>query len=910
MRLRTLSIIATIVLFSGFANAMQGAVHSMKMLTPQVGWAASQNRLFWTVDGGGNWTDITPTADSNKTIASVFFLDAWTGWVLFADDGEEPQPVFELTSTSSAGQSWSPLGRLRIPALGPNSAALSGKATIDFADTRHGWLNLGIVSSSNFELAVLLSTSDGGLNWDLALDSPGTQGTIRSANSRLVFLAGGPGDEQLFVTRDGSANWEQLSLQPPASVGKQLRPLYEAPTFRDSKDGLLPVTYFGPGMIKPALVLFATDDGGRKWTVKRVFSDLDTRYSSVAAPTTVVDSTLLMASEAPNGLLTLTAAGSTGTTVRSAPSPLGAHAQIDEMSFSTRDEGWILAHGKLIATIDGGTAWFEVTPSALKGETTSQYENRAAEILSSKGESFRNRHQPSTGEFTSADLGFDICDATTTGNMQTWWDDSPFFDAGIYIGGISRTCSNTQLSSSWVSSVESQGWGLIPLWVGPQAPCACKKTKKGCIPFKHRFTDKNAAQQGKSEADTAVAEAKTLGLGTIIYYDMEQYTQGGSCGKAVENFVGSWDEELLVNGFSGGVYGAPADAQTDWSQSYPLPDAVMISKTPKSGPPNVSIWGLSPLCDPFAKKCGQSFWLYDQRIHQYLIDQTNVSYGGVQVAKTVDFDSVDAPVATGGGKLAPVNSFQSSCTKDCTFDYTSIDYPNAKLTNALGINDVGDIVGYYYYSPTARHGFLYSNGQYTSIEYPNAAQTEAWAINDTGQIVGYYIDSNSNFFGFLYSNGQYSQISLGNNTFTVALGINDDGQIVGYYQDSAGYHGFLDNTNTGTITNIDNGTGTIVRNLNGDSIIVGLVQGGSSFLYDAVTGNFVNIDPTIYGINSSLEMVGGNTLYDYENGSQVAINYPGSTGTAAFSVNDYTEIVGNWYDTNGGQHGFLATPHQ
>jgi hypothetical protein len=105
MRLRTLSIIATIVLFSGFANAMQGALQSMKTLTPQVGWAASQNRLFWTVDGGANWTDITPTADSTKTIASVFFLDAWTGWVLFADDREEPQAVFELTSTSSAGES-------------------------------------------------------------------------------------------------------------------------------------------------------------------------------------------------------------------------------------------------------------------------------------------------------------------------------------------------------------------------------------------------------------------------------------------------------------------------------------------------------------------------------------------------------------------------------------------------------------------------------------------------------------------------------------------------------------------------------------------------------------------------------------------------------------------------------------
>jgi hypothetical protein len=35
-----------------------------------------------------------------------------------------------------------------------------------------------------------------------------------------------------------------------------------------------------------------------------------------------------------------------------------------------------------------------------------------------------------------------------------------------------------------------------------------------------------------------------------------------------------------------------------------------------------------------------------------------------------------------------------------------------------------------------------------------------------------------------------------------------------------------------------------------------------------------------------------------------------STGTGAFDVNDYGDIVGNWYDSSGGQHGFIAGVNQ
>jgi probable HAF family extracellular repeat protein len=75
-------------------------------------------------------------------------------------------------------------------------------------------------------------------------------------------------------------------------------------------------------------------------------------------------------------------------------------------------------------------------------------------------------------------------------------------------------------------------------------------------------------------------------------------------------------------------------------------------------------------------------------------------------------------------------------------------------------------------------------GTYTPIDVPGAFATVAWGINDHGQIVGYY-DTNSARRGFLYSDGIYTALpetSFGSNppAETQAFGINDHGQIVGF----------------------------------------------------------------------------------------------------------------------------------
>ena len=106
-----------------------------------------------------------------------------------------------------------------------------------------------------------------------------------------------------------------------------------------------------------------------------------------------------------------------------------------------------------------------------------------------------------------------------------------------------------------------------------------------------------------------------------------------------------------------------------------------------------------------------------------------------------------------------------------------------KGTEAVGINDAGQIVGVYFDSSGAQHGFLDSGGTYTTLNDPvsGAYDTVATGINDAGQIVGNYTDSSGTPHGFLYSGGTYTTLDdpLGTEG-TFADGINDLGQIVGY----------------------------------------------------------------------------------------------------------------------------------
>jgi probable HAF family extracellular repeat protein len=63
--------------------------------------------------------------------------------------------------------------------------------------------------------------------------------------------------------------------------------------------------------------------------------------------------------------------------------------------------------------------------------------------------------------------------------------------------------------------------------------------------------------------------------------------------------------------------------------------------------------------------------------------------------------------------------------------YRELSVPGAKQTEARGVNNRGDIVGFYAEAQDQLHGFLYASGVLTTIDVPDADWTVATDINNS-----------------------------------------------------------------------------------------------------------------------------------------------------------------------------------
>ena len=123
------------------------------------------------------------------------------------------------------------------------------------------------------------------------------------------------------------------------------------------------------------------------------------------------------------------------------------------------------------------------------------------------------------------------------------------------------------------------------------------------------------------------------------------------------------------------------------------------------------------------------------------------------------------------------------------YQYANLAYPGALLTLPNAINNGGSVVGSYFDASSNQHGFLFRDGKFYSIDVPGSTATEAMGINDFGDIVGdYQLPGPLNFHGFIRHRGEFSKLDEPNAAFgTKALAINNSGVIVGSYDDAHGY---------------------------------------------------------------------------------------------------------------------------
>lgn len=126
--------------------------------------------------------------------------------------------------------------------------------------------------------------------------------------------------------------------------------------------------------------------------------------------------------------------------------------------------------------------------------------------------------------------------------------------------------------------------------------------------------------------------------------------------------------------------------------------------------------------------------------------------------------------------------------------FTAISFPNATGTQATGINDKGDVVGLYFDTAGAQHGFSKIGKKYTSIDVKNETSAAAWGVNNAGQITVYAVNSAGNYDSFLKTGTKFKKINdpRATGSGTVAHTLNNKGDIAGtYYNSDRTIHGWL-----------------------------------------------------------------------------------------------------------------------
>jgi photosystem II stability/assembly factor-like uncharacterized protein len=577
-------------------------VRSMQQIADGVGWAADESHVVWTRDNGQQWTNITPPALSTDLIQRVFFRTAREGWLLATSDAGSELTVWR---TQDGGASWTSHAAASLPDGGSPTA-------MEFTDAAHGWVMVRLPSSANFSPGLLLTTTDGGQSWK-ALPAPPIAGALHFTSRTSGWLAGGPAGDQLYVTRDGGQRWARQIVSPPASVDRGSNAIYQLPRFRTDADGVLPVLFTGAKA--SLLATFVTSDAGATWHDKTLVAlPAGAALDGHLAASVLNADTVLVAPDQSTEVIAM-ADGVQRSFRRSGN--LTSQQAIVNVDFQSTDRGWVTSasgqcaagksqcrqEAKLFTTTDGGRTLHDVTPMV---------------------------SAPSAGVtpnvvFLSTGKGFDQCSAGTVSQMQSWWTNTPWSWANVYIGGANRGCAQPTVTSSWVHSVFTQGWRLVPTWVGPQAPgSSCT----GCSKMSTNTT--TARQQGVNEANAAANELATLGFPapSIVYYDMERYDP--TTNAAVKAFVDGWDAQLRARGHQPGVYGAGVNAASDWATIANPPQAVWIANFN-----NVDgVFGLTGLPD--------SLFANHQRLHQFQ-GPHNETWGGVTF--NIDSSRADGPVA-------------------------------------------------------------------------------------------------------------------------------------------------------------------------------------------------------------------------------------------------------------------------
>ena len=125
--------------------------------------------------------------------------------------------------------------------------------------------------------------------------------------------------------------------------------------------------------------------------------------------------------------------------------------------------------------------------------------------------------------------------------------------------------------------------------------------------------------------------------------------------------------------------------------------------------------------------------------------------------------------------------------------WTKYSDPRAgRAMRILGINDAGDIVGYYENRQGIDQAFAFYAGSKFRTMFRFSTGSVASAINERGRIVGWGTVASGATEGWLLEGTRFTNLAYPGAVSTQPSGISDSDEIVGSYEDASGKtHGFI-----------------------------------------------------------------------------------------------------------------------
>jgi hypothetical protein len=169
--------------------------------------------------------------------------------------------------------------------------------------------------------------------------------------------------------------------------------------------------------------------------------------------------------------------------------------------------------------------------------------------------------------------------------------------------------------------------------------------------------------------------------------------------------------------------------------------------------------------------------------HAYEVNQATRVYTAIKISGAVD------STATGINNNGDIVGFATDSAGN-TFSWllkgghvSTLQFPGGNTTEAFGVNDHDEIVGTYLDASNVQHGFTLKDplgtvSHWQKVDDPNGVgDTFVNGINDAGDLVGFYCPSSTNCDGFLAMVNKVALQLQAMPTGTVSLGTNGSGDL-------------------------------------------------------------------------------------------------------------------------------------